>query len=316
MKTEKNNSNKYYISEDEEIRDWFLVTSNRKKVWNVQLWLFEEFKRICKKHNLRYYASWGTMLWAVRHKWFIPRDDDMDFQLFRKDYEKLLKIIPNELPKNIKLQNYFWWYSKLVNIETAAFWDDNWWDNDNFEWIFIDIFPIDYLSKIPLLNVIKLQLLSFLRAIMVSQKSYWLVNRMIYFNKISKYKKILIYFFKKIFKKINCRKIYKIHENIAKLTFFKWNYVYNASELYLYHNENIFKYNEYKVFENSSISVPIWYDKYLKKAYWDYIKPIIYEWWHHCRYSVDKSYKDIIKTFDKSKKNEDNYNNCKDLFVL
>lgn len=81
----------------DEMRSGFLVTSQRKKLWNVQLGLIKEFARICKKHNLRWFAFYGTMLGAVRHKGFIPWDDDADVIMFRPDYEKFKRIAPAEI---------------------------------------------------------------------------------------------------------------------------------------------------------------------------------------------------------------------------
>ena len=81
----------------DEMRNGFLVTSHRKKLWNVQLGLIKEFARICEKHNLRWFAFYGTMLGAVRHKGFIPWDDDADTAMFRPDYEKFKKIAPQEV---------------------------------------------------------------------------------------------------------------------------------------------------------------------------------------------------------------------------
>ncbi len=59
---------------------------------------------ICDKHNLPYWVSGGTLLGAIRHGGFIPWDDDIDIELMRKDYKKLLKILPKELPDNLYLQ--------------------------------------------------------------------------------------------------------------------------------------------------------------------------------------------------------------------
>jgi len=308
MKEKKNYEE--YIPENEETRSWFKVSSNRKKIWNIELWLLEELKKICKKHNIRYFADWWTLLWAIRHKWFIPRDDDIDLVMFREDYEKFRKIAQKELPSHIKLAKYHQWFSKLININTAALWYENWRDKDFIGGIRIDIFPIDYASKSKIINKIKSFILLFLRAILVSQKCYWFLNTM------EKKKKIFVSPLKFIFKKINTSKIYNLHEKIAKKVFFKSKNVYSAGFVYRYFPAFIYEKAHNINFENTTICIPNWYDVYLKTSYWDYMKPIIYQWWHSCRYSTEISYTDIIKWFNKSKSNEENYNNCKSLFLL
>ena len=304
------NNYKKFIPEYEEIRSWFKVTSNRKKVRNIELWLLNELKKICEKHNIKYYADWGTLLWTIRHKWFIPRDDDIDLVMFREDYDKFLKISKEGLPDYIKLWKYRGWFSKLVNIKTAALWKDNWREDDFTGGICIDVFPIDHASKFMTINYIKSIALRFLRSILLSQKWDWFINE------LGLWKKLFLKIFKTFFNKINYSRIYQIHENISKKVIFKWENVYSAGFPYRFYSKSMYNKSHDVKFENTSINIPDWYDVYLKKAYWDYMKPVIYEWWHNCRYSVEKSYKDIIKSFNKNKSNEDNYNSCKDLFVL
>jgi len=301
---------KKYIEENEEIRCWFKVSSNRKKVRNIQLGLLEELKRICKKHNLKYYAEWWTLLWAIRHKWFIPWDDDVDLVMFREDYEKLFKIAPKELPNWVKLFRHHQWFSKIVNINTTALWYENRWDKDFVGWIWIDIFPMDYASRFMIINHIKSIILRFLRMILLSKKSDAFVTKM------KKWQQVLINICNHIFKKIDSYKICQIHERISKKTFFKWDYIYTGFCPYIFYPKRIFdKYYDIQ-YENTCITIPNWYDTYLRITYGDYMKPVIYNELHGCRFSVNKSYKDIIKTFDKFKTNEENYKNCWFLFLL
>ena len=64
-----------------------------------------ETDRICKKHNITYWLESGSLLGAIRHKGFIPWDDDLDITLLRKDYIKLTKVLKQELPNWLILQN-------------------------------------------------------------------------------------------------------------------------------------------------------------------------------------------------------------------
>lgn len=79
-----------------EIRSDFLIDEKRKKVWAVVLEMLEKFDQVCKAYHLTYWVFYGTLLGAVRHKGFIPWDDDIDVVLFRDDYETLQSIAPWE----------------------------------------------------------------------------------------------------------------------------------------------------------------------------------------------------------------------------
>lgn len=103
---------------------------------------------ICDKLHLKYYVLGGTMLGAVRHKGFIPWDDDIDIGMIREDYEEFLKKAPALLPKNLVVQNYrteaelFSNTTKIRNINTTFVEKGN--QSHNIcHGVFIDIFPLD-----------------------------------------------------------------------------------------------------------------------------------------------------------------------------
>jgi len=80
----------------EEERSGYLVSAKTKELWAVQLDLLNELDRVCKKYNLKYFLDFGSMLGAVRHKGFVPWDEDIDVSMLRDDYDKLLEIGPKE----------------------------------------------------------------------------------------------------------------------------------------------------------------------------------------------------------------------------
>ena len=104
--------------------------------------LFKEFKKLCDKHSLRYFAISGTTIGAALWEGFIPWDDDMDIAMPAEDYLKFLKYARKELPKHIDTESYLWFGSKIFNKNTT-FTDIHYVDMpERYCGIFIDIVPL------------------------------------------------------------------------------------------------------------------------------------------------------------------------------
>lgn len=79
--------------------DGFYVEGMMRRAWAAEMEVLFEVDRICKKYNIDYFADSGTLLGAVRHKGYIPWDDDIDIVMLRKDYNRFVSVIRSELPK-------------------------------------------------------------------------------------------------------------------------------------------------------------------------------------------------------------------------
>lgn len=133
----------------EEIRCGYIVTEKQKRIWNIELEILKKFMEVCDKNRLKYFVAHGTLLGAVRHKGFVPWDDDIDVNMPRKDYEKLKEIAKREFVTPFFLQTYennmnnFVGHAKL-RIDCATGMDmRNIGKTGVHNGLFIDIFPMD-----------------------------------------------------------------------------------------------------------------------------------------------------------------------------
>lgn len=135
------------ISMEEEVRCGYTVSDKQKKIWNIELELAVELLRVCEKHDIQIFAWSGTMLGAVRHKGFIPWDDDLDFAMTRDNFEKLLRVAdefcyPFFLQHALNDRQFFLDYARLRNSETTGL--ITWNKSANYNnGIYIDIYVLD-----------------------------------------------------------------------------------------------------------------------------------------------------------------------------
>lgn len=116
-----------------------------------ELNILRELLKICEKYNLKCFMAGGTLLGAIRHKGFIPWDDDIDMGMYRKDYDKLLEIAEKELTYPYKIQTFknckehHYYFAHIVDtrykVKRLGSMDKR------EEYIWIDIFPYDGLPQ-------------------------------------------------------------------------------------------------------------------------------------------------------------------------
>lgn len=257
---------------NEEIRCGFMVDTNRKKVWAVQLDLLDRLLYVCKTYNIKCFAYGGTLLGAVRHKGFIPWDDDIDMALTRTEYDKLCEVASYEFKEPYFFQNaltdsnYFLGMSRLRNTQTTGIikgFDNHKYNNG----IALDIYVYDTLpdSKCAL------------DCLLLKLKIYeTLLNNYYHFNSNTRKMRPFRHVLKCTKRFIDYDKLYLKYHNTC------CSYATSKSErLGFLCNPFFLKYDVYLheineiinlPFENIEIPVPIHYDSILNRAYGDYMK--------------------------------------------
>ena len=272
------------------------------KVHDVEVEILDEIVRICKKHNIAYYLIGGTLLGAIRHKDFIPWDDDLDIGMLREDYEKFLEIALYELSDKYYLETrkynkkFYLQFSKVKKNYTD-FKEDFIKNLDCHKGIFVDIFPFDNIKN-PSSKITKLRgafITYGTQTVFVKYK----------FMKLKDCHRPLFCFFYRILPLSLIFKIqaYLMTRDNKKNTDYLSNYVgrYSITKESFekkYAEESVLvdfhgkKYNAFKE-----------YDKYLTGVYGDYMKlPPEEERINHCPVDIDFEHGKNIRTIDLIKK--------------
>ena len=296
---------KLTIPEDfyqEEVRNEYLVTTKQKKIWAVELDLMQELLRVCKKHDIKVFAFAGTLLGAVRHKGFIPWDDDMDVCLDRENYEKLLQVAdefqePYFLQTAMNDREYFFGYARLRNSDTTGLIVGN--ESPSYNnGIYIDVFVLDgytYDDK-----KLKKQLIKRKKLQRIAAQYYWEP----YHNKGKK--KIAHYFAKKIVRMLlSYEKIKKDYDDNLSIYTAETDriglmtHTMDFIRKYWCKKEDLLK-TQILPYEMIEIPVPANYKAMLMHMYGDYMKFPPAEKrgeWHEgiLKFDPDVSYREYVK---------------------
>ena len=160
---------------------------NIKELHSLLLNMGKEFHKICVENDIPYYMLGGTMLGAVRHKGFIPWDDDMDFGIPREHYKRFAEVATKQLPDRYKFLTYD--NSEYACLGIGKLVDTLTFTPELFSikttekvGIFLDVFPLDYTNgrtDIISTNTFSRMLFKFQKILYINADDRPLINRTI-----------------------------------------------------------------------------------------------------------------------------------------
>lgn len=229
--------------------------------------IVKDIDKLCRENNIEYYILYGSALGAIRHKGFIPWDDDFDIGMTYDNYKKFLNVCEKKLDKNKyyvqtyeKEKNYYLSFAKIRDITTTLIEESNK-NIDIIRSVYVDVFPLVGVPN----NKFKENILKINRSFMISANSNIINNKLLsgIFKAILKIfgrEKILNYTTKRCFK-------YKVSESDYLVSITDGD-GYTQNKL----KKEVFGKPKYVPFEDTMLPVPEDADTYLKNIYGDYMK--------------------------------------------
>lgn len=129
--------------------------------------IFKEVKPLLESSSTPYYLLGGSLLGAVRHKGFIPWDDDIDIGIVREDYERFLSTVAKHLPENLELRSYrddsdhHYYFSRIVDKRFYMRREGSFITRNENLWV--DIFPLDGMPNNPIVRRLHMLRLLYVR---------------------------------------------------------------------------------------------------------------------------------------------------------
>lgn len=232
--------------------------------------LLRVFRELCEKHQLRYFLMGGTLLGAVRHKGFIPWDDDADVAMLLDDYLKFTALT-DEFPENVKIQSgendpqYPFVFIKLYDSSHPFFSGFS----NHPKGVYIDIFPLipskelnqivklrfDIIHVTDYVLQVKLGWAAFIPyKLPAARIGFWLLN----------------HFSPEVLKKIRRKQIEKIYDRNTYGTLCSPGGIYKPDKEF--YPIEWFSEDEKVSFEGEQFSAPIGWNCYLQRNYGSYME--------------------------------------------
>lgn len=262
-----------------------------------QIKIIKIFVKICEKENLTYYMIGGTMLGAIRHKGFIPWDDDADFGMPRSDYDKFLTVASKYLTNGVILETfstnsqYPYYFSRVSSSEHKIFFGTG--KKGRMENIWVDIFPLDGMPNKRIIRLFHKYYLLLCRALYQFSRFEEYVD----FNKSNRiwYERFLIFLGNNlpIEKWLSKKKEWcRVDKALKKYPYEQYDYLINlmgGHKLKELFSKKVFGEGFIYDFEGMKLCGPSNYDFYLKQLYGDYMTfpPEAERNWHRTELIAD-----------------------------
>lgn len=265
----------------EEVRCGFTISSEMKRFWAAQMKVLEYVISVCKKYNIQYFANFGTLLGAVRHKGYVPWDDDIDIVLKRKDYMRLLSALKKENNPEYVVNGCYGRLNELPMLSTVFNYTGVPMPKEVVDKFYgcpyatgIDIFPLDYISRDTQLEETRTDM--YLSVAMLAQTYNQIEDdneRDECIKQIEDMCKVPI-----VRDDTVGTQLWQLADRIAsmfteeesdKLAFFGGHVSFGPDSIY---NKEWFDYAISMPFESLNIAVPVGYDNILKRQYGNYME--------------------------------------------